>query len=388
MAITLQSILNPNFGTGKILVNDQGSGFESVGIIHRLKSFFNIGDARAKNLQTLNAIKTALLVDPRFSAANATDLQQLVDRLLDDVRIDRAIDASRIKSIVQALDGLATPGLATQDERVRLHLAAVIPPGLSAYSDKVGNIALQCVVTQKDPDISVVVGDVINRCESVINGMSDLCDRQPEEVKDFVGKHLQQLLLKSDGSLRTYDEIGELRAFCQKASRDAYGRAAARGINQYYALDSFAKPYELAAAAFLAEVRRPVNPNQFDKIIDYVQSVPLKEFADLDDVRCPPNGHAVSVVCRNFSTSVRGVSGDGLKSIFADDGNKVCDPLVRYAAKLIGLKLTSWNLGPIICQEQDVQAVEDWLEPILREALNESEPAATKPTATKAAAKD
>ena len=91
-------------GTGKMLLDAQGTGLESAGVMHRLKSFFNFGDARAKNAATLNAIRSAVLSDPRFAPA---DLQAQAQRLLDDVRTDRAIDASQIKGLVKALKKLA-----------------------------------------------------------------------------------------------------------------------------------------------------------------------------------------------------------------------------------------------------------------------------------------
>ena len=84
-------------GTGKMQVNAQGTGFESVGILQRLKSFFNIGDARLKNAETLTAIHHAILNDPRYFSQ---DVQAEAARLLSEVRTDRAIGVAQIKSII------------------------------------------------------------------------------------------------------------------------------------------------------------------------------------------------------------------------------------------------------------------------------------------------
>ena len=74
MSISLATITG-YAGSGRIILNAQQTGIESAGFVHRLKSFFNIGDAREKNRATLNALKEAVLTDPRF---NTLDLQDEV----------------------------------------------------------------------------------------------------------------------------------------------------------------------------------------------------------------------------------------------------------------------------------------------------------------------
>ena len=66
MAITLNTIRHFS-GTDRMLLDAQGNGFQSVGVSQRLKSFFGMGDARAKNAETLREIHNAFLNDPSFA---------------------------------------------------------------------------------------------------------------------------------------------------------------------------------------------------------------------------------------------------------------------------------------------------------------------------------
>ena len=122
--ITLDTITSYS-GANGILLNAQQTGLESAGFIHRLKSFFNIGDAREKNRETLNALKAAVLTDPRF---NTEDLQAQVERLFKNEHTFLAVDMSRIRGIMDKMARLADVSGVMLDRRVDLHLAAILPP--------------------------------------------------------------------------------------------------------------------------------------------------------------------------------------------------------------------------------------------------------------------
>ena len=92
-------------GANGVLLNAQQTGLESAGFVHRLKSFFGIGDAREKNRATLNALKDAILTDPRFSTQD--DLKAEVERLFKQERTYLAVDMSRIRGIMQRVGKLA-----------------------------------------------------------------------------------------------------------------------------------------------------------------------------------------------------------------------------------------------------------------------------------------
>ena len=103
MAISLDSIRNFT-GTGSITLNKQTTGIEESKF-QRFKSFFNIGDARQKNAETLTAIHHAIINDPKFFAK---DVQARAVALLSEVHTDRAIGGAQIKSIVDELDKMSS----------------------------------------------------------------------------------------------------------------------------------------------------------------------------------------------------------------------------------------------------------------------------------------
>lgn len=106
MPLTVDTIRNFAGGDG-ILLNSQG-GLDTVGKGQRFRSFFNIGDARQRNAETLTAIHHAIINDPRYFSV---DVQAEAARLLSQVRTDRAVGTAEIKSIIDRLDKLSTDAL-------------------------------------------------------------------------------------------------------------------------------------------------------------------------------------------------------------------------------------------------------------------------------------
>ena len=150
MAITLNTILQ-FAGNDRVLLNAQGTGLQSVNRMQRFKSFFNIGNARQKNAETLTAIHFAVLNDPRFAAK---DLQLEAVRLLEEVRVDRALSAAQIKSIAQALDRLGSGTDAIMDERVKKCMAHVdMPPEPEKYAKDVDWLLSEAFCQYKDREI-------------------------------------------------------------------------------------------------------------------------------------------------------------------------------------------------------------------------------------------
>ena len=134
MALSIDAIRN-FAGTDRILVGQQGV-LQSVDKGQRFRSFFNIGDARQRNSETLAAIHQAIVNDPRYFAR---DVQQEAVRLLSQVRTDRAIGAAEIKSIIDRLDNMSLPGQrrAAAQNIVTARLAArgrpdFLPQGMEA----------------------------------------------------------------------------------------------------------------------------------------------------------------------------------------------------------------------------------------------------------------
>ena len=79
MALTVDTLRNLT-GTGSITLDRQNDGLVA-GKHQSLRSFFNIGDARQQNVETLVAIHHAIANDPRFAApdvrAEAAQLQRM-----------------------------------------------------------------------------------------------------------------------------------------------------------------------------------------------------------------------------------------------------------------------------------------------------------------------
>ena len=132
MALSIDAIRN-FAGTDRILVGQQGV-LQSVDKGQRFRSFFNIGDARQRNSETLAAIHQAIVNDPRYFAR---DVQQEAVRLLSQVRTDRAIGVAEIKSIIDRLDSMSLPGQrrAAAQNIVTARLAVrgrpdFLPPGM------------------------------------------------------------------------------------------------------------------------------------------------------------------------------------------------------------------------------------------------------------------
>ena len=91
-------------GTDSMLLDLRSGTMQSVNKWQRFKSFFDIGDARQRNAETLVAIQHAFLNDARF---NGRCIQTELARLLGQVRTDRAIGAAQIRSILDAMERLA-----------------------------------------------------------------------------------------------------------------------------------------------------------------------------------------------------------------------------------------------------------------------------------------
>ena len=66
MSLSIDSIRN-FAGVGSITLDAQGTGITSASM-QGFKSYFNIGNARQKNAETIVALHHAIMNDPRFGA--------------------------------------------------------------------------------------------------------------------------------------------------------------------------------------------------------------------------------------------------------------------------------------------------------------------------------
>ena len=394
--ITLDTI-NSFAVTGNLLVNDQRTGFESVGILHRLKSFFGFGDAREQNKATLNAIKTAIFTDSRFS--QKTDLKAHAERLLEGVRTDRAIDASRIRDIVQNLEALASGSKSMMEERVDIHLAGGNFPdnvrqAIDQYGDQVAVIAKRVVSTSRpvtvrpnsappnrlvnEMDVDRVIQVTASYCPCVVDSFGALPDSNTKAIKDFVGKHLPQFMLNPDGLLRSRDEIGYGVEFCRLASRGARrwireDSVDLPGIPSREIADfERATPYEMAAVQFLAEVGRPVKPAIYAKIEQAVSDTAGNmSFRDFSAMLVDDSTSADSVQAA-FAGMVRRVASHPIRNDdgtpFFENGDKTFDAVVHYEAELMALRLPE-SARTALCEKLNAKSAVEAFELGLRIAM-------------------
>ncbi|MBO7656006.1 MAG: hypothetical protein J6U40_13900, partial [Kiritimatiellae bacterium] len=128
MALTIGNIRNFT-GSDHILVDSQG-GIATVNKLQRFKSFFNIGSARQQNGFTLDAIHKAIANEPRYFAP---EVQAKAAELLSQIRTDRAIGMDQIRSVIDALDNLSTPGMQLQSAQDMVS-ARLVADGLPDFA--------------------------------------------------------------------------------------------------------------------------------------------------------------------------------------------------------------------------------------------------------------
>ncbi len=345
MSISLTTIKS-YAGTGGILLNAQQTGLESAGFFHRLKSFFNFGDARAKNRATLNAISTAVLSDPRFSSP---DLQVQAQRLLDGVRTDRAIDISQIRGLVKSLKKLADPtNPAALNRRVDLHMAAVgLPPDCTKYASEVTRLAKlraqQLAAAGNQVDVADIVDKAIDTLKTALVNGRGPAESNGEELADFAGRHLRMFAVGANHTLRSDEEVADLvrsttefYAYANEVASDQlHDRHDIASGSQQRA--DYTRAYALAALQFMDTVGRPLTPDHVDPIDAYASTMSntikgmLRANPPADMVR-----RVVNEVERQMQRSP--ITNDEGEPLFGrdDDANRA---LARYVGRLISLNL-------------------------------------------------
>ena len=396
--ITLDTIIK-FAGTDKMLVNAQGTGFESAGVLHRLKCFFNIGDARQRNIDTMMAIRAAISTDSRF---RTTDLGEHMANLLDDVSTDSAIDATRIKSIALELKTLADRDSdAALDKRVELHLAGGVHPDLrdfiNEHADQVLCIAKQrtrkvasdvataaiaqdaTVDTSKlAVDVAGTVQEVARYCKEALHKISKVPDANTKHLADFLGKHLTEFVLNEDGTLCDPQKIADTCEFCRLAVRGGHQwlheNTIAEVPNEFERME----PYETAAMEFLVAANRPVKPELYDKIETAVRSytrdsVVIRDFcgkARRPRINPDQLRKDISLVMRDMLATIQ--SDANFRPFFmiapGYDDVKAFEALGRYMAKLVALRLPE-DVRESVCEGLHVKTAEEAFETIARDAI-------------------
>lgn len=361
MGISLNSIRQFS-GSGSLVLDAQGTGLQSSKIAQHLRSFFDMGDARQKNAETLMAIHHAFLNDPRFATK---DLQQQAAKLLADVRVDRAIDASQIKAIVKEMDRLANVTPQTLDERVKLQLAFTVRrfPILQFYTGEVANIATQQVrravaAGQNPVDVAGIVEEVSELAMTARSNTTDESKPSKHKLMDFAVAHLHQFVERSDGTLRSKEEVVD----------------AVRHTCDFYTDAKDAKANSADAFEFIDTVGRKLPKGLFAKIGAHVLSMQAFLTRRLPPGSSPSEDIVKSIIGEFAANEVRfrpiykDDSPYSTTPLFKNDDHTACKAVARYEAKQLALVLP----GPVsdtICRGMHVQSVQEALEKAIYDAM-------------------
>ncbi|MBR4172545.1 MAG: hypothetical protein IKR48_12920 [Kiritimatiellae bacterium] len=269
MALSINSIRNYT-GTESIMLDQQRTGIEGSKL-QRFRSFFNIGNARQKNAETLTVIHHAILNDPSFAAP---EVQAEAARLLSQVRTDRAIGATQIKSIVQSLDNLMQNTQASVENRVKLRLASTMPPWAAGYEEKVIKVASIHVLKGLSTAGSYTAIDVAGRTQEAlarIHAALTYAGDNPD-LREIVLSTLDRTMIGLGATLATDQKIQQ-RIDTFRTDLERIDARAQRSAN----------PAEVKklGVAFLISLGKPVHPDVIDTLDTFSQSLPTKALATL-----------------------------------------------------------------------------------------------------------
>jgi hypothetical protein len=108
------------------MFNAKSESIEKSKAYHSIGVHFGTAASKARNQATLQAIKQAIVSDPRY-----TNVRAQARDMLDEIRTDMNINSSQIQSILKKLDALSSPEgqLKLLKEKFTVHLAnRTMPP--------------------------------------------------------------------------------------------------------------------------------------------------------------------------------------------------------------------------------------------------------------------
>ena len=363
-------------GSSGVLLNAQGNGLESAGFIHRLKSFFGIGDAREKNRETLNALKEAVLSDSRF---NTLDLRDQVERLFAKERTCFAVDMSRIRGIIGKMATLANrQDIAMLDKRVDLHMAVIhaFSPDQKDFAADVTRLVKQQVRKAaadggRGPvPVADIASEVCGRGVVALMEIGDLPrDRDPALVK-VIGRNLRQFAVHLNGTLLSSEAVtnlvGDTCAFYRRAKAVADGQVEGVAWSGGGNAERVGR-HVSAALEFMDTVGRPLKPYLFDDIHDYVCHMAGSVARSLGPRPTKDQVHSmVDDLPEDMSISFSyDMADDG--PVFPGD-SKANKALAHYIAKSMELELSD-TARQAICKNLHVKSASEVFEPMAYDAI-------------------
>lgn len=261
MSLSIDSIRN-FAGVGSITLDAQGTGITSASM-QGFKSYFNIGNARQKNAETIVALHQAIVNDPRFGAQN---VQAEAVRLLAEVHAERAISATQIKDIIRQLDALAERNV---EERVEAHLAATpLPAWATGHEAQISKLVTLAVANHGyGAALAGPIGEVIDRIGMIIGLAGD-----DQDLKDILFTTLKDTLFASGTTLASDERIRQRvdRFRANLAQFDACARQSADPA----AVKRF-------GVEFLTAFGKPVAPGVIDTLDQFARGLPCKPLGTL-----------------------------------------------------------------------------------------------------------
>ena len=261
MSLSIDSIRN-FAGVGSITLDAQGTGIVSASM-QGFKSYFNIGNARQKNAETIVALHQAIMNDPRFGAQN---VQAEAVRLLAEVHAERAISATQIKDIIKQLDALAERNV---EERVEAHLAATpLPAWAAGHEAQISKLVTLAVANHGyGAALAGPIGEVIDRIGMIV-GLAG----NDSDLKDLLFTSLHDILFESGTILASEERIQ--RRVDQFRANLAQFDACARQSADPVAVKRF-------GVEFLTALGKPVAPVVIDTMDQFARKLPYKPLGTL-----------------------------------------------------------------------------------------------------------
>ncbi len=179
MALTVDQLRSFDSNWGNLVVQQGSAGtaaqVKAGGLRHALSSLFHMDAAQARNRETYNAIRDAIMRDERFFAPEVKAKAAELLKGLDD---GSRIKASTIKGIINQLDEMSTPE--KQREAVRKaaigHLAAsdILDDIPEAVKEKYMDLAADFAAHRSDSNVSMAsinVGARVDEFNQLMRGI-------------------------------------------------------------------------------------------------------------------------------------------------------------------------------------------------------------------------
>ena len=271
MALSIDTIRN--FAGSKSIMLDQRRMDFTSAPLQKFRCYFNIGDARQRNAETLVAIHQAILNDPRFAAH---DIHAEAARLLGELDAERAVTAGQITGILQKLDEFA------QDTKKRVvsHLAATMPAWAAGHEEEVASAVLTAVTNNRrdEIDLSGLVGDALDSIHTLLTHAGN-----DPALREVLFRTLKNTLFESNHTLASHEKLQQ--------RVDAFREDVAH-LNACAERSADPAAVMRVGVDFLSELGKPVHPSVIDMIDEFACNLPFKPLGSLG-----PESSASDIVC-------------------------------------------------------------------------------------------